>query len=208
MENLKHTASLPSIEIPSKYSVFKRMANLLLVIIAVIICVNLWLISTNQSIDWHNKQANQLGESLSSLSANVLAESILSEDSQTLANQLMFVHNDPHVLSASLFDEKGRQLVNNQTSSSVVAAFKLNKNKPLVFVKNIQHNGQLIGYLRILLKEEMVMAYHSDYQTQLNQQLIVLMLLALGVGVLIARAFYKFKYRQKNKSDSSVQDQV
>ncbi|MCF2946555.1 hypothetical protein L0668_00400 [Paraglaciecola aquimarina] len=204
MENLKPSISLPSLDIPTKYSVFKRMANLALVIVSVIICTNLWLVSSKQSLNWHKKQANQLGESLSALSGKVLTESILAQDSDSLGQQLAFINADPHVLSASLFDDKGRQLVDNQTSSSVVAAFRLNDNKPLVFVENITHQGRLIGYLRILLKEEVVMAYHNEYQTQLNQQTIVLMLLALGAGMLVARAFYKFKYRMRNTSKSEL----
>lgn len=202
MENLKSSLRLPTLEIPSKYSVFKRVANLTLVIIGVIICVQLWLVSSEHAINWHNKQANQLGESLLTFSASVLTESIIAEDKQKLTKQLQFIVEDPHVLGASLFDNKGRQLADNESSYSVVAAYKLNSHTPLVFVKSIEHQGALIGYLRIMLKEEKVMEYHGEYQVQLNQQVIVLMLLAAAVGILIARVFYKFRYRHKRSQES------
>jgi membrane protein len=200
MENLKSSLRLSTLEIPSKYSVFKRVANLILVIVGIIICINLWLVSSEQSTNWHNKQANQLGESLSTFSASVLTESIIAEDKQKLTKQLQFIAEDPHVLGASLFDNKGRQLADNQSSSSVVAAYKLNSQQPLVFVKSIEYQGKLIGYLRIMLKEEKVMEYHGEYQVQLNQQVIVLMLLAAAVGILIARIFYKFRYRSQKEN--------
>ena len=91
-------------------------------------------------------------------------------------------------------------LADNNAASSVVAAYKLNTISPLVFVQNITHEQQVIGYLSIILKEKEVMAYHSEYQKQLNQQVQMLMILAAISGILITRAFYKFRYRQLIRS--------
>jgi membrane protein len=185
---------------PSRYSIFKRIANLVLVIIGCIICINLWLISSEQSLNWHSKQANQLGVSLSSLSGNILIDSLLEKNSQKLSRQLSYIAADPHVANVSLFDNKGRMLADENSESSVVSAYKSNTIAPLVFVQNITHNEQIIGYLSIILKEKKVMAYHSEYQKQLNQQLQMLMILAAIAGILITRAFYKVRYRQLIRS--------
>ena len=196
MENSKPAFFIAPLQKPSRYSIFKRIANLVLVIAMVIVSANLWLISTEQSSNWHSKQANQLGDSLSSLSAEVLVSSLLKNDSVMLRQQLNYIVSDQHVLSASLYDKKGQLLADNNTASSIVAAHRLNPDNPLVFVQNIVYQEQIIGYLSVMLKEQEVMKYHSEYQKQLNQQVQVLMLLALGAGMLIARAFYKFRYRQ------------
>ncbi len=185
---------------PSRYSIFKRIANLVLVIIGCIICINLWLISSEQSLNWHSKQANQLGVSLSSLSGNILIDSLLEKNSQKLSRQLSYIAADPHVANVSLFDNKGRMLADENSESSVVSAYKSNTIAPLVFVQNITHDEQIIGYLSIMLKEKKVMAYHSEYQKQLNQQLQMLMILAAIAGILITRAFYKVRYRQLIRS--------
>jgi membrane protein len=185
---------------PSRYSIFKRIANLVLVIIGCIICINLWLISSEQSLNWHSKQANQLGVSLSSLSGNILIDSLLEKNSQKLSQQLSYIAADPHVANVSLFDNKGRMLADENSESSVVSAYKSNTIAPLVFVQNITHDEQIIGYLSIMLKEKKVMAYHSEYQKQLNQQLQMLMILAAIAGILITRAFYKVRYRQLIRS--------
>jgi membrane protein len=181
---------------PSRYSIFKRIANLVLAVVGCIACINLWLISSEQSLNWHSKQANQLGVSLSPLSGNVLISSLLEDDSEKLSQQLSYIVADPHVAGVSLFDNKGRTLADNNSALSVVAAYKSKDISPLVFVQNISHNKQVIGYLSIILKEKEVMAYHSEYQKQLNQQLQMLMILAAIAGILITRAFYKVRYRQ------------
>jgi len=185
---------------PSRYSIFKRIANLILVVVGSIACINLWLISSEQSQNWHAKQANQLGVSLSTLSANILISSLLENDSEKLSQQLSYIVADPHVAGASLFDNKGTVLADNNSASSVVAAYKLKTISPLVFVHNITHNQQIIGYLSIILKEKEVMAYHSEYQKQLDQQVQMLMILAAIAGILLTRAFYKVRYRQLIRS--------
>ena len=91
-------------------------------------------------------------------------------------------------------------LADNNAGLSVIAAYKSKGISPLVFVQNITHNEQTIGFLSIVLKEKEVMAYHSEYQKQLNQQLQMLMILAAIAGILITRAFYKFRYRQLIRS--------
>ena len=185
---------------PSRYSIFKRIANLVLAVVGCIACINLWLISSEQSLNWHSKQANQLGISLSSLSGKILISSLLQNDSKALKQQLGYIVSDPHVAGVSLFDNKGRILADNNVALSVISAYKSKGISPLVFVQNITHNEQTIGFLSIVLKEKEVMAYHSEYQKQLNQQLQMLMILAAIAGILITRAFYKFRYRQLIRS--------
>jgi membrane protein len=185
---------------PSRYSIFKRIVNLVLAVVACIACINLWLISSEQTDNWHTKQANQLGVSLSTLSGNILISSLLKNDTKSLSQQLSYIADDPHVAAVSLFDNKGRILADNNAAASVVAAYKSDTISPLVFVKNITHNQQVIGYLSLILKEKEVMAYHSEYQNQLNQQVQMLMILAAIAGILLTRAFYKVRYRQLIRS--------
>jgi membrane protein len=196
MQHTNTSIFTDSFEQPSRYSIFKRIANLVLVVVGCIACINLWLIGSEQSLNWHSKQADQLGVSLSSLSGNILISSIIENNLEKLNQQLSYIATDPHVASVSLFDNKGRMLADNNQALSVVNAYKSNTISPLVFVQSIIHNQQTIGYLSLILKEKQVMAYHSEYQKQLNQQLQMLMILAAIAGILITRAFYKVRYRQ------------
>lgn len=200
MEHINSSLFTAPFQRPSRYSIFKRIANLVLAVVGCIACINLWLISSEQSLNWHSKQADQLGVSLSSLSGNILISSLLKNDLDKLSQQLNFIATDPHVAGVTLFDNKGRVLSDNNSTLSVVDAYKANVISPLVFVQNISHDNQIIGYLSIILKEEKVMAYHSEYQKQLNQQVQMLMILAAITGILITRAFYKVRYRQLIRS--------
>jgi membrane protein len=200
MQQIKPSLFTSPFQRPSSYSIFKRIANLVLAIVGCIACINLWLISSEQSLNWHSKQANQLGVSLSSLSGNILISSLIENNSEKLSQQLSYIVADPHVAGVSLYDNKGSVLADNNSAASVVAAYKSNSISPLVFVQNITHNQQIIGYLSITLKKKEVMAYHSEYQKQLNQQVQMLMILAAIAGILITRAFYKVRYRQLIRS--------
>jgi membrane protein len=200
MEKINSSLFIAPFQRPSSYSIFKRIANLILAVVGCIACINLWLISSEQSLNWHSKQADQLGVSLSSLSGSILISSLLENDIDRLNQQLGFIAADPHVAGVTLFDDKGRVLLDNTSTLSVVDAYKINTISPLVFVQNITHDQQIIGYLSIILKEKEVMAYHSEYQKQLNQQVQMLMILAAIAGILVTRAFYKVRYRQLIRS--------
>jgi membrane protein len=200
MEKINSSLFIAPFQRPSSYSIFKRIANLILAVVGCIACINLWLISSEQSLNWHSKQADQLGVSLSSLSGSILISSLLENDIDRLNQQLGFIAADPHVAGVTLFDDKGRVLLDNTSTLSVVDAYKINTISPLVFVQNITHDQQIIGYLSIILKEKEVMAYHSEYQKQLNQQVQMLMILAAIAGILVTRAFYKVMYRQLIRS--------
>jgi membrane protein len=200
MEKFNSSLFIAPFQRPSSYSIFKRIANLILAVVGCIACINLWLISSEQSLNWHSKQADQLGVSLSSLSGSILISSLLENDTDRLNQHLSFIAADPHVAGVTLFDDKGRVLLDNISTLSVVDAYKINTISPLVFVQNITHDKQIIGYLSIILKEKEVMAYHSEYQKQLNQQVQMLMILAAIAGILVTRAFYKVRYRQLIRS--------
>ena len=77
----------------------------------------------------------------------------------------------------------------------MLASFLLGEEPPLVFIEEIKYQQKVLGYLRIMLDEEQVMTFHSNYQSQLYKQIIVLMLLAGLLGILIARSYYKIKFR-------------
>lgn len=181
--------------IPSTYSIYKRLANLVLAVIAVAISINLWILGAEQANDWHQKQANQLGRSISQLSAETLSSALPAKDMDEVKRLLMAISDDPHVLTAAVFNDKGQILDSTNASVSLLATYQLSSEKPLVFIEEIASKGKIYGYLRVLLDEREVMRFHGDYQTQLIQQQLILMLLGCAGGVLLARAFYKFRLR-------------
>jgi membrane protein len=203
MNTAKDSLSVPVLQVPSNYSIIKRIVNLALAVVAIIICINLWLLSAEQASNWHDKQANQLGRSLSLLASQVLTSSLINKDNETISQQLDFLVNDPHVSGVALYNNKGQLLDERKSGTSVLASYRLENEAPLVFVQNISSDGRIAGYLRLMISEKMVMQYHSEYQKQLTQQIQVLMLLAAAGAILLTRIFYKLRYRKYIKNSKS-----
>jgi membrane protein len=195
MNLAKSTLSVALSPQPSTYSIYKRIANLLLAVIAVAICTNLWLLSSEQAQNWHDKQANQLGRSLTQQGARGIALAVMNKDEAQIEFQLQSLIQDPHVDSAAVFNHRGQMIESTEGDLSLLTNYRMRDNMPLVFVEEVAHEAQIQGYLRLLLKEEQVMQYHSEYQRQILEQILVLMMLAGAAGILIARVFYKFRYR-------------
>jgi membrane protein len=205
MNIVKTSFSIPAIQLPSSYSIFKRIANLVLAVLAIIICINLWLIDSEQAENWHNNQTNQLGRTLSLLATKVLTQPLITNDSQAMRQQLAFLAADPHVTGVALYNLKGQLIDKRKNGASVLASYRLDKQIPLVFVEAVKYEGQILGYFRLMLSEQKVMQYHEQYQRQFFQQLQVLMLLAAAGGLLLTRAWYKFRYRHLIKTAQSEQ---
>lgn len=191
----------------SNFSIFKRIGNMVLVIVFSIVCVNLWLLSKDEADNWHSKQAGQLGKSIIAYSAKVIALQLQPRDdrdlnAQEIKNQLELIATDPHVLGVSLFDTKGKIIDTTEGNISVLANFLIAEEAPLVFIEEIKLDGKILGYLRLLLDENRIMLYHDDYQQHLYEQISVMMILAGLAGLLVARTYYKIRYRNYVKLKS------
>lgn len=181
---------------PSTYSIYKRIATLFGVVVSLTICVNLWLLSTEHAQNWHDKQANQLGRSLVKQAAHIMGKALVTEDKELIEYVWAVTLNDDHVIAAAIFDELGRPYEELAKPSAMVEIHKHAAQNPLVFVEEITHQQQLLGYLRLQLKPGQVMRFHDEYQNQLFEQSQVLMLLAFIAGAICTRAFYKWRIRR------------
>tara|TARA_R110000744_G_scaffold7542_14_gene26114 strand:- start:5752 stop:6465 length:714 start_codon:yes stop_codon:yes gene_type:complete len=193
-KSLLHTADL---HIHSRYSIFKRIINLVIVIVMVLLFVNLWFVDNDNAQNWQNKQSTQLGNSLGLISSQIIAQPLIDRDKARIDQVLKILLNDPHVDAVAVYDQYGQQVAQQGVESSIVAQYQSNEqNTPLVFVKDIRVEKQIYGYVRLLLSEQTVMALHSEYQSQLRQQTQVLGILAALAALLITRIFYKVRFRR------------
>ncbi|WJG10498.1 AhpA/YtjB family protein [Aliiglaciecola sp. LCG003] len=184
---------------PSNYSILKRIINLVLVIATAAFCVNLWLLNTGQAQAWYEKQSGQMGKSLSSYAAKMIAIPLGQQDHDEIKNQLNLLLHDPYVTGAAVFDQQGKIIDSTEQNSSILSHFLLSQDIPLVFIAEIKNDDKVIGYLRLILAEKEVMLLHDEYQLQLYKQLLALMMLAGFAGLLVTRAYYKFRFRNHQK---------
>lgn len=190
---------------PSGYSVFKRLANLGLLIAAIFISLNLWIYSAQQDNKLRQEQADQLGHSLLQQAHTLIASYTNSLGSDTLINKehrsvvdnvVNNLQQDMHVHSAALYALNGKLVTKSQDSQSLLNLYQTQPEfEPLVYVSELHKDGQPVGYLRLLLDEDKVMRHHNYFQEALRQQIQILFVMALALGFIVARAFYKFRYR-------------
>lgn len=193
---------LPSAEqqLHSRYSIVKRIVNLALAIIISLLFINLWLLGNEQAENWHHKQINQLGNSLSRLASRVLVTPLIQKDPKELTHLLQQWVTDPNVLSIAVHDQTGQLLEQQGDYIPLLSRYHGQQELPLIFVEDIRSEQQIYGYVRLMLSGEKVMAYHSEYQRQLRQQLEMFILLAACGALILTRAFYKLRYRNYSKT--------
>lgn len=190
----------------STYTVYKRIANLILILIGVAISANLWWMNNLQSAQWYEVQAQQLGRSLSSQKALELSDSVRNNNQERIITALNQLMSDRYLAGASVFDFRGRRLATVGSIKSFIDEHSEFGAQRFTFVADIktppipdsEGNGtveQVIGYITIQLDAQAVMAHHDKYQKQLNQQRIVFMFLAAMGALYITRAFYKIRFR-------------
>jgi membrane protein len=194
----------------SNFSIFKRLLNLSLVIIGVIICSKLWLVHNKQQSLWYHQQANQLGRSLAQLSAQTMVKGIIEQDEQSIVQQISYLTNNDYVLGVALYNQKG-QLIQQVNAEKLISDGDRESTEPtLTFIQEVRSDkNDIIGYLRVLLDETKVMQFHFDYQQQMIEIFEVLLLLAALAGGIVTRAFYTIRYRQyrrRLKEDSNSSD--
>ncbi|MFQ3237572.1 MAG: membrane protein [Paraglaciecola sp.] len=191
-------------QLHSRYSIVKRIVNLALAIIISLLFINVWLLGNEQVENWHHKQANQLGNSLSLLASKVLVTPLIQKDPIRITNILQQWMADPNVLSIAVHDQNGQLLQQQGDNITLLSRYHNQQKLPLVFLEDIHNEQQIYGYVRLMLSAEKVMAYHNDFQRQLRQQLEMFILLAACGALILTRAFYKVRYRNYAKTVKNI----
>ncbi|MBC3766891.1 AhpA/YtjB family protein [Neptunicella marina] len=180
----------------SGLSIFKRIANFAIAILLAFIIIYLWLNNVIQDQRQLEQQASQLGRTLSQQHALIIKDKLQQKDLKSIEKQLNYLESDPHIFSVALFDEKGQKILGSQNDTDMVSVFSASQDKGLlVFVQDIHQDNQVIGYLRVLLLREQVLAFFSQYQKEILYQALLLVILAFLMGILVTRGFYKIKYK-------------
>ncbi|WP_102795677.1 AhpA/YtjB family protein [Bowmanella denitrificans] len=183
--------------LPSTYSIYKRLANLGLAVVAAAVGINIWLSSVEQDQQILSAQADQLGNSLVSHSAKLAASLMQDQDINAVQRTLQQLVEDNHVLNATLHNEYGELMYEAGQSLDLVDMFKTQvSNQPMLYVKEVFQDDKLLGYIRLIMDRQAIMHFQTQVQDHRRQQTYALLLLAFAIGVLVTRAFYKVRYRK------------
>ena len=198
-------------KVHSTYTVYKRIANLIVVFIGIAVGINLWWVNQQQTKAWYGVQAKQLGRSLSQQKALGLVDAVRGQDKEALRQALTQLLTDEHVIAAAVYNYRGKLLARVGSDPNQLESPATQAPRNLTFVADVidspssknteaaeliatSGNMPIIGYLKIQLATDMVMAHHDQYQQQLSNQRSVFMLLAALGSLYITRAFYKLRF--------------
>ncbi|MBF7074722.1 hypothetical protein ISG33_15045 [Glaciecola sp. MH2013] len=190
----------------SKFSIIKRISNFILAVLIVIICVNLWLMHTKNAYEWYSLESEQLGRSLASQAARMLAGPLSSGDTTSIENYVNTIETDSFVKGTSLFDANGKVIKSFNEDYSVIEQFRVLNEPPLIFVEDIVFDNRTIGYVKLLLDRDGIIAHHEAFNQNQLIQTILAMVLTGFCAAIVTRLFYKFRenywlHQRENKSE-------
>ncbi|GAB54462.1 membrane protein [Glaciecola punicea ACAM 611] len=188
------------------YSIFKRISSLILLILCVIIGVNLYYMHSQNAAKWYQVESEQLGRSLTLQAAKLIAAPLAKDDEEMLMQYVAVINQGMFVKGAVLFDELGVRYAQEEDNFSVVDMVKENAVKPLVFVEDIVFEGNLIGYIKLLLDKQAITEHHRIFNKNQLSQSILMIVLSIVAAALATRLFYKTRqsYRKAATEDNLV----
>jgi len=187
------------------YSIFKRISTLILLLACVAIAVNLYLMHERNANQWYSVESEQVGRSLTQQAAKLVAAPLASEDEDLLAQYIELVNQGVFVQDAVLFNQFGVRYAQQETALSVLNIMRQQEIEPLVFVEDIVINGELIGYIKLVLDKQAVTHHHRSFNRNQMSQTILIVILSIICASLATRLFYKMRegYRIKKGHDPS-----
>ena len=188
------------LDLPSRYSVYKRVVLLALTLFVAISTLYIWL-SSHLSMNTHYfSQADKIGRGLSLQYQVILTEPVAKRDFARIQTILTALVQDPQILSASVFDASGRILAQNPDYLDFVHLHQKNAAlTPLTFVGELhssEKNQQVhLGYLRLVMDAQLANANIDKMEQAFISRTLVVMLLALLSGIVLTRSFYKWRMK-------------
>ena len=188
------------LDLPSRYSIYKRIALLALTLVLSIACTFVWYNTYVQLSNHSYKQANELGRGLANQYQVILSQYLHENNKERMALLINTIVNDKYVLAATIFDAEGREIISNPSDAHFLRLHSNNYElTPLTFVSEISQEGikqeNKLGYLRLVLDGSLANSHIEQLNAAYMQRVQIMMLLALLVGIILTRSFYKWRMK-------------
>lgn len=185
---------------PKKFAVIKRLSNAILVVLIAVISVNLWLMHNTSAKAWYSIESEQLGRSLASQAARMLATPLANDDEQAIDAFVADIEAGGFVKGSALYDEQGKIIKSYNQDHSVVALFRIGTQQPLVFVEDIVADGKVVGYIKLVLDRQAVTEHHQVFTNSYLKSTLLTIVLTAICASLITRLFYKIRHNLRLQS--------
>ncbi|MCU7555750.1 AhpA/YtjB family protein [Alteromonas sp. ASW11-19] len=176
----------------SAYVVMKRLVHSLLLGVTIIVAITTLLEYQQQQQRWLKMQTSQPGQPLARQYSQILAEPLATKDNEALATLLANLQQEPTVIEANVYDDRGMVVAPLEHYTSVVSKAYLSDIPPVTHIQDIVNDsGSTIGYLRVIIDPVVVLGKPLSLQKSRLQILFGCMFLAFILGIYLTRGFYK-----------------
>ena len=211
----------------STTSVYRRLAQVLLSLILLVIILYKWVSADLQANDVIQENTKTLIDKLVS-HASVQASHLIKpkankKDSKALKTQLLQLLNDlsqdPHIEQAVVYDQHGTTIA---SSNGAISATQFHQqqlfppdaytpinidmatetNQTLMVVHEIRKDDILLGYLRINYYHDLIISPNTPTKRQLMEEVLFMVLLSAVMGFLLTRGFARFSRNTFRMNDS------
>lgn len=181
----------------SDYSIFKRISNLVLFVLCIVVGVKLFFMHTHNAQTWYEVESEQLGRSLTMQAAKLVAAPLAREDQDLLNHYVKVINKGMFVNDAVLFNENGIRYARQEERPTVLDMMTKPGPQPLVFVEDIIYNSETIGYIKLILDQQQITKHHRSFNENQFTQTLIVMLLSVFIAILATRLFYKVRNAYK-----------
>lgn len=185
---------------PKVSSIYNKIMQLAIAIVIIVILMNLWFFSYEQSQRSFNQHFRLISQQY--LSQIASGSKLLLADKQLKLQQFIDDMAKPAwVKDVSFYDETGQLLLASNQQNSIndlfgISQFKANKSSQYTpFIEEIRQNNSLKGYLRLTVEGKALTKNISQTTAQQYDLMRLMMLLAGVVGFLLTRGLNRFSRR-------------
>jgi membrane protein len=172
-------------------AILKRISTLLLLVCSIAIAINLYIMHSENARQWYEIESEQLGRSLTIQAARLLSQPLSQEDNELTQQYIALLNDGMFIEGAVVFDNLGVRISSINNAPSVVDMISQGNYAPLVFVEDIQHDGQTLGYIKLILNRDEIIRHHEQFNRSQFTQTLLVIVLAMLIAALATRLFYK-----------------
>ena len=205
--------AMPTTELPlypKLSSIYNKIMQLAIAIVLIIVVMNIWISSDQQSKLVINEHFNAIGQDYITQASAAVSQLITEQEnnshySRQLKHYLQSLVAAKAINSVSFYDETGQLIINIHNDPSINELYAVNAKKQhnteqlVPFVSELRHlkqvnNGvaQLQGYLRLTMNKAVVTQVLTQAERDKSQLERLMLIMAGFIGFLLTRGLNRF----------------
>lgn len=181
------------IAIPSSTSSTIKLAQVAISILGIWLLLHLWVLTQQQGKQLLQQQSSQLMRETSVALAHTAAYLIEHDQLDGLEQLTQNLADNPYVYDVVVYDANGVRMSWSENSAPARLLYAPSQKQLLrPMVQPIIKNQQLLGYLKLSLRQDTTLNDISLSWQRLMQQLLLMLMLAGAIGFLLRRGFSRF----------------